>query len=109
MGVPNVGDPCPPFFDPAHEIRALGWWIAAWELTDSPCAARQILGLAETNRLTYSESGPAPAYGYTPNNLRNWIAQLRAKPGVGMAGSVFGRQVGWPATCIAMALKLNAG
>lgn len=97
----------PEEFDPAHQIREVGWWICGWEMTGSPACARMILGQAEEQRLIYSDRGPQPAYGYAPENVRNWITSLELKPHWGYAGSIFGRQIGWSLWVEAMALKID--
>lgn len=98
------GIPLP--YDPAHSIRGFRHAIALSEMMDSPMIRRSIASQAAQARLTYSERGAGPAYGYTPDNVRNLLTVAQASPGQG-DGMKMGRMYGWAAWIIAQDGKVN--
>lgn len=52
---------------------------------------------------SWRPSGPKPAYGYTPHNLPNLMAQARSFPGWGFPA--LGREFGWVAYFVGWAMR----
>lgn len=98
-------DPLPLPVADSHHGRYLSWLIAAWEMTGSPLARRQILSAMETQRLAWTERGVvAVGGGWTAENLSTYEALSMAAPG---QGGPWDRRHGWLAWGAAMVKKLG--
>lgn len=115
------GDPLPPHYDFAHEIRGFGRTGQVAEQAASPMATFSLRALSSLARLRFSQRGRLPSPGYAPVNLRTlqWNAasapgaktsdgyvNLNLGPNTGLYGSTAGRQVGWTFFEVALTAKL---
>lgn len=106
VGIAPWPDPLPLCYDSAHSIRGMRHAIYLSDITSSPMVKRMIASEAAQMRLQFGERGAGPAYGYTPANLKNFIAAAQASPHTG-GGISAGRIMGWPAYICAQDVKVN--
>lgn len=103
----NGGDPLPTPYDFAHLIRGIRRTIQFAEQADSPMAKFAVRGIAAEQRLRFSERGRLPVPGYNPVNLHALQVEAEKAPNTGLFGPTCGRQIGWPAFCIAESMRLS--